>query len=260
MAFDIADALHKGFDRTTTRVAVVFMAILFVLGTLNELVGIGMARWLLDQPFARDLPFGGPVPATPAVDVAPINPAVGGALSLLFSILILVATIAAIRTFVTSETERVPREHFSRRILWAGLNYFFGAIAFVIIVGIGLILLIIPGIFLLVTLWFWTVFVAVEDENFIDALGSSWALTRGNRLYLFVLGLAVVILSAIFSTIFTLGGAIGGLVGLLLGQAAFAITTTFTLATVAQTYNILTNEARIDSGTDEPSADDVIVN
>jgi hypothetical protein len=83
--------------------------------------------------------------------------------------------------------------------VWVVLNMFVGGIVFSLVVVLGFIALVIPGFFLLVSLFFWNFYVAVEDENFIEAFKDSWALTKGDRLSLFLLGVIVVVLSMILS-------------------------------------------------------------
>ena len=155
-------------------------------------------------------------------------------------------SIAAIRVFVTDETERLPQEHFTRNMVWAVINLFVGMIVYGIIVALGLVALIIPGIFLLVTLAFWTVYVAVEDQNFITAFRSSWGLTRCYRLNLFVLGVAVVLLTALVNLVFGLGDLASGnfagdIVALVFAQAASAIATVYSAAVLATAYTELTS-------------------
>ena len=105
---------------------------------------------------------------------------------LLFATMIVstVVGIGVLRTFVSDETERVPLENFTRNVVMALLNLLLGGIAYAIILVAGFMAFIIPGFFLLVSLYFWNVFVIVEDQNFVEAFKSSWNLTQGNRLEL----------------------------------------------------------------------------
>lgn len=67
---------------------------------------------------------------------------------------------------------------------------------------IGLVLLIPPGLFLLTALFFYHVFIAVEDDTSLQALRNSWSLTAGHRLRLFALRLLVTVLIAVVSGLF----------------------------------------------------------
>jgi len=173
-----------------------------------------------------------------------LPPILGGLVTLVLSIALLVVSIGAIRVFVSEETEHLPREYFTRNMVWAAINFVIGGIIFGIIVALGFVALIVPGIFLLVTLAFWTVYVAVEDQNFIKAFRSSWGLTRGYRLNLLVLGVAVTLLVLLVNLVFGLGNFasgsfVGDIVALVFAQAASAITTVFATAVLATAYTEL---------------------
>ena len=236
MTFDIEGVLRQGISRTVARNGLLLAAVLFVVSAVNAIVGLGVSRWVADRGVLPMMP-----PFQAGVDAAlfSVPPAVGGLVSLLASLVTLALTIGAIRTFVSDETDRLPRANFTEDLVWPGLNFIVGAIVFGVVVGIGFVLLVIPGIFLLVTLVFWTVFVAVEDENFVDGMRSSWALTRGHRLRLFLLGVAVIIVEIVVSAVFGIGGLASGLVGVVFAQAGSALTTVFSLATLGAAYNQL---------------------
>ncbi|MFB9809485.1 hypothetical protein ACFFQF_32425 [Haladaptatus pallidirubidus] len=144
-------------------------------------------------------------------------------------------------------------------MVWAAINFVIGGIIFGIIVALGFVALIVPGIFLLVTLAFWTVYVAVEDQNFIKAFRSSWGLTRGYRLNLFVLGVTVTLLILLVNLVFGLGNLasgslVGDIVALVFAQVASAITTVFSTAVLATAYTEL--KVREDEERDETVSED----
>lgn len=233
MPVNVTEILREGAERSVARNGLVLMGILFVLSAINGLAGAGVARFA-----AETAPID--VAAQPLVVLPPL---LAGLLSLLTGLATLLVTLAAIRVFVSDETERLPREALTRNGVWAVLNYVVGSIVFAIVVGLGFVALVIPGIFLLVTLAFWTVFVAVEDETFVAGFRRSWALTRGHRLRLLLLGIAVLLLTIAVSAVFSLGGVVGGPVGSFLGAVgaaiAGAVTTIFSLAALAAAYNQL---------------------
>ena len=182
-----------------------------------------------------------------------------GLVAFVLSIALLVVSIGAIRVFVSDETERLPREYFTRNMVWAAINFVIGGIIFGIIVALGFVALIVPGIFLLVTLAFWTVYVAVEDQNFITAFRSSWGLTRGYRLNLLVLGVAVTLLVLLLNLVFGVGNLasgslIGDVVALVFAQAASAITMVFSTAVLATAYTEL--KARQDEEREKAISED----
>jgi MFS family permease len=228
MPVNITNILKEAANRTSKRNGLMLMGLLFVLSLLSGLLGAGIAQYAGNQQF---IPVGA---ETNAVFALP--PIVAGVLSLVIGLASLVVSIAAIRVFVTDETARLPREHFTRRMGWAVVNFIVGGIVFGLIVGLGLVALIIPGIFLLVTLFFWTVFVAVEDQNFVGSFRSSWGLTKGHRLKLFALGIAVFLITIVVNLVFSVGFIAGSLVGLVLAQIGSAVVTVFSTAAVAATY------------------------
>lgn len=132
--------------------------------------------------------------------------------------------VIAHRTFVSERTDQIPDEFIFRRLGWATLNSFVGSwlvsLSFLIVAGLcmgvgfwGLfsvagpatttfllsdwlgwillgvfsLMLLIPSVFLGVSLIFVGQEIAVRDKNAIGALASSWRLTRGNRLRILVL-------------------------------------------------------------------------
>ncbi|MFC4543206.1 hypothetical protein ACFO5R_14850 [Halosolutus amylolyticus] len=224
MAFDIIDAMVEGFDRTRQRNGLLLVAIFAVLAVGNAAV----TRSTLGPMGAGGEPASG------------LLAVVAGLLSIVLAVASLVATIVALRTFVSEETETIPREFVSQNIGLVALNTFVGAIAFALVVAIGTVFLILPGLFLLVSLYYWAVFVAVEDQNFVRAFRSSWTLTRGNRLRLFGLGVAVLIVGLAVNAAVGLPALLfGGVVGLVLTQVAGAAVTVYALATTARAYEQL---------------------
>lgn len=236
MPINITSVLKQGYSRTVKRNGLMLMGIIFVISVINGVLGAGVDRWVEQQGFTA-----AGVQANPTILVPPLG---AGLVSVVLSIALLVVSIAAIRVFVSNETERLPREFFTRNMVWAAVNVFVGMIVFGIIVALGLVALIVPGIFLLVTLAFWTVYVAVEDQNFVRAFRSSWGLTRGYRVRLLVLGVAVILLTILVNIAFGFGeiasgSFAGNIVALVFAQAASAITTVFSTAVLARAYTEL---------------------
>ncbi len=236
MSVDIGEAIQEGGSRTITRNGLYFVAIVWVLGVLNALFTNSITRSMME-----DIPGAGqgPAPFGPPT-VGPslgLPPGVAGVLSFVVGLVTVVVSAAAIRTFVTAETETIPGDHFTRNLLWMLVNLIVGGIVFGIAVAIGFVLLVVPGIFLLVSLFFWNLYVVVEDQNFVDGFRNSWALSSGNRIMLFVLGVVVVIVMAVISVIFGVVNAIlPGIVGLAIAQIGSAIASVFAIATAARTF------------------------
>lgn len=76
----------------------------------------------------------------------------------------------------------------SRKII----TYLITNILFSIAVCIGMVLLIIPGIYLYLRLQFFTAFIVEEDCGIIESLQKSWNMTQGQTLPLFLLLLTMI--------------------------------------------------------------------
>ena len=95
--------------------------------------------------------------------------------------------------------------------LWAYPQYLLrmigASILYGLIVLVGLILLIIPGIYLALRLQFYSYYIIDKDAEAIDSLKMSWKVTEGNMINIFLFTLLLVALNIL--------GAIALLVGLL---------------------------------------------
>lgn len=240
MNLDLEGILKRGLRRSVSRNGLVLMGVLFVGYLLEELAGVGVARSAAGQQ--------------PPVDPGSVAPSpLAAVASLLVGVLGLIVTIGSIRVFVSDETERLPREYFTRNVLWVAVNFVVGAIVFGIVVALGFVALVVPGIYLLIALGFWSAFVAVEDQNFVEALRSSWRLSRGHRFELFVVAVAGFFVTVLISGLFGIGTLVGGFAEVVLTQAGAAVTAIVSTAIFAQTYVAL----RALPGEDESGADAV---
>ncbi|WOE75128.1 hypothetical protein [Alterisphingorhabdus coralli] len=114
-------------------------------------------------------------------------------------------------------------------------------------IGLGLVLLVIPGIFLMVKLVCASPIVAAEKEkNPIEALKRSWEMTEGNGMIIFafllIIGVGIIVISWI-SNLITLGmilnGGVVAMIGALLAAIVSAITSAISLAAIAAIYRQL---------------------
>jgi len=240
MTLEIGTAIRNGLRRVGTRNGLLLVALIFLVNGAGSLLG-SSATGLVNR--AGQFATG---QVTDPGQIFAIGVGTGlasglvGLLGFLLWIASIVLTIGAIRVLVSDETERLPPTAFTRNAGWAFLNFVVGAVVFAIAVALGLALFVVPGVFLLVTLAFWAVFVAVEDRNFVDAFRRSWALTKGSRLRLFALGVGVVLVSLVVAALFGVPSALlGGAVGSLVVEVGTAVTTVFSTAVLAQAYNQL---------------------
>jgi hypothetical protein len=144
--------------------------------------------------------------------------------------------IVAVRVFAARELDGIPGDLARRRILVATLLGWFGGILLAIGIGIGLLLLIIPGIFIAVATIFYRQEIAVADKGIISGIKGSWNLTKGHRIELF--GLLVVL--------FGIAWIVGLVEGLVLPEFSIvssvvstittAVLTVFSIAVVTAAY------------------------
>lgn len=114
------------------------------------------------------------------------------------------------------------------------------AVASLCAIGVGLVALVLPGLYLAAALAFALPYVATTGAGALESLRSSWRLTRGNRLRVFAVLLAAwtgyVAVSVVGATVAALsGGVAGGLVVV----AADAVAWLFSLAVLAAAFDRL---------------------
>lgn len=261
MTIDIAGALEHGFDRVTTRTGAIFVAafvaVAVAVGLLWETV---LGRFVSGDAFFDFVPAAAATElreAWASYDVlldlpVPVEVLLGLLLSLWLCRLVL--RIGAVRWFVGEATRPLTLELFTRRLGWTVLNLIAGTILYGLAVAVGLILLVIPGIFLAVTLFFFNYEVVVEGENAIDALVNSYSLTAGNRLQLFLLGVLFVALGLVVSLAGSPTLVPGRLPPVILGAALTAAFGVYGIATAADAYGQLQEDDEIEEPVDDELA------
>jgi hypothetical protein len=175
-------------------------------------------------------------------------------------------SILAVRVFAVGATDSIPAEFYTRRAVWVFFNYLVGGLAFGVLVLLGTVLLVIPGIFAYVSFIFMVFFVAVEDEDFVTALRRSWRLSRGERLRIFallaVLLVAFTVVGVAFSigvTVLQLGGFVSPGVVSVVSTVVYMPLSLYLLAALAAAFSQLRGEpaGEDDSdwefGVDEPA-------
>lgn len=243
MTLDIGEALEEGFSSIFTRNAGILMGVLYLISLMTNIFGDSLIQAATRQGAAP-----GSAAAAPLAANIPI--AVSGVGVLVFALLSSVFTIGTIRYFVSEEGEdNIKRSYFTDNLAWVLANMIIGSIAFSIIVGLGFLALIIPGFFLLASLYFWQFYVIDQNHSFIEGLRSSWRDTKNNRLRTFILLAIVLVGGGAFSlTVALILGLVAGLLGAgaatgaLLGLLPSALVTVFTLATFSKAYNQISGE------------------
>ena len=278
MRVEIGRALREGFGATVSRNGLTFLAFSYVLAVLGRAVA-GYVPAVLPLPGGQvGLPGAGS--AAPAVDLPLPAFAVVVVVLLLASVAVMAA---ALRTFA-DDADRIALGHVARNyprmvanlaagtvveaVLVGGLWTLALAVAILGILGLsaggwgvaGLLLavvvfalLVAAALVVLEALYFWYVFVVVEDRGVVDAFRGSWRAVEGNRPALFVLGILVwVVNTVVTAAALVLAFPLPSPVDFLVAQAGSALATVFTLATTARTYVQLVDEGAVD-GTHAPA-------
>jgi hypothetical protein len=162
---------------------------------------------------------------------------VAGLLIVLTGILAEAANLVAVRAFFAESGRALSGELVRRNIVVATLNGIVGGIVVQVVIAIGLVFLIVPGVFFAIAFLFLRQEIAIEDTGFVDAMADSWQLTSGDRLELFALVLGVVVLVTVVSTAMPLvfeiaSPLLGAVVSILLG----GVTAVFGTAVVTRAY------------------------
>lgn len=175
MTLRLSEAASDGLRRAATRTGAILFGILFVL----QLV-IGASTNALVEAVA-------PPEATVDVGLAlPVSGSVAGAIlavAYLCSVAYLVVVARALARPV-SELSTFPSDLYTRRVGRATVSMFVAGIVTFVAVMIGLVLFVVPGVFLAICFLFFLFAIGVEDRGPIGGLRRSWALSKGNRLRL----------------------------------------------------------------------------
>ena len=209
MSLSVTTAVRTGAARLLSRTGALLTAVYATLLAVYQLSINGL--------IAGVLPAGGSGPASVATYPAPV--AVYGLAVLACFVALSAVTVVAVRTFVAGRTDTVPREFYTRRLAWATANLLVGGVVYGLLVLLGLVLLVVPGIVAYVGLIFYTMSVATEDENLVTALRRSWRLVRAEFLPVLLLVLALVVGAGVGGGV--LGIAVGG-VATVAGVAGWA--------------------------------------
>jgi len=255
MSIDIGAALSRGFDRTIQKNGLILVGLFFVVNAVQTVITESFLKQFVERLFTElSSEATGPdsqealreaqSTVGDAFPLAYLDRPVGvlAGLWLLIAVVGIVVNIGAIRTFVGDQTDRLPVENFTRRLVWTLLNLIVGLVIYGIVVSIGFVLLVIPGIFFAVAFFFYNYEIIVNEKNVIEAFSASWALTSGNRLLLFVLGLIFFVLGLLVTQVigFVLpGNTAASSIGTTLINT---VITVFGIAVAAQAYNQLRQE------------------
>lgn len=249
-SLDVEEALRNAYGKTKARTGLVLIAAFFVIQLASTVASQSSTARTLEQmdqlpPFMQDTLFEGAIQPGPLAFELPQS--LITLLSLATTVLSIAAAIVAYRVFASNAREKIPEEAYKRNIGMATLNGIVAGFVFGVLVVIGFLLLIVPGIYLITALAFFLVFVALEDESFIDSLSSSWELTEGRRLSVFLLFVAIVLVQIVAAVFGGIASAVASFavpeLGALVEVAVGAALSVYSLAVLTEAYFQLRGES-----------------
>ena len=235
MALQIGRAISNGVRRSLSPVGIVLMA----LTAVYVLLFTSSVNTIVANQLPPEVQQQGQIGLT-----LPLPGAVAGVLALAAIVFGMVIYIGAARAFTREgpDSGTVIGSLFTRRIGRALLSAVSANIVIGIATFIGFLLLVIPGIFLMVSFAFALFVIAVEDARFVASLRRSWGIARGNRWRLAGLLLLVGVVTGLISSL----GSLASLVSPTFGQLVSLVVTTplviVSFAIIAEAYLQLRDE------------------
>ena len=197
MTLQLGRAISDGIDRVLTPTGGILLAVFLSFQLLTQAsVNTAIVSLFPDGP-------AGEMEAALGLTL-PVSGTTAGALFVgtvvLSSAFFVVLSRALTRP--TAALSSFPSDLYTRRMGRPTLSMFVGGLVIGTAIIIGSVFLLLPGIFLAVSLLFFTFAIGVENRGILGGIKRSWGLSRGNRLKL----AAVVLIAGII-------GFVGGLVG-----------------------------------------------
>lgn len=250
MTLRIGRAIGNGVTKTLSK-ARLTLVLLFALVQFAFLAAINT----LFEAFlaSLDLPAGTTQASTSVPLSLPISTTAAGALALVTFLLLQILNVVLIRV-MAADRQIITRETYTRRMIWVVLNSIVAGILVGLLTMVGFVLLVIPGLFLMVSLLFTVVYIADQDENAISAIRDSWGLASGNRWRLF--GLFFIVLAGFFAVSFAIGFVLptGSAISLVVSTALNTVMIVYQFAVITDAYRQLRGEDGPERGPD-PSPD-----
>ena len=251
-SLNIEGAIKRGFDKLTRKNGLMLVAVFFVISLVSAIASQSQAMRMMNRfgQFFEEMPSD--FRETPFMEFAgsgplafDIPPSLISLMNLGSSVAYIVAAIVAFRVFASDARDEIPSETYSG-LLMPTINGIIGGIVFGVVVFIGFLFLFVPGIYLFIALAFFLVFVALEDDSFLESLQSSWGLTKGRRLSVFLLFVALLLVNIAFAIVGGIASLLVGSVvpqlGAIVNVAVGAAFTVFSFGVLVEAYNQLREE------------------
>lgn len=244
MTLQITRTLKNGATKTFSKAALTFVILIGVV----QIVFLASTNTLIEAYLTSlNLPAGTSEASMSTSLSLPVSATVASVLALGTLLTLQVITVVLIRV-MAADRQVITHETYTRRIGWVVFNSIIAGIVVGLLTLIGSVLLIIPGLFLMVSLLFTTVYIADQDENFLTAIRDSWSLASGNRWRLFGMYLAV------FAIFFVVSFVVGFLLpadsslSLTVSTVINTILVVYVMAVITDAYRQLLGEDRPERG------------
>lgn len=204
MSFSPKAIISKGYERTQTRAGWLLIAAYLVVYLVNTIATQSMAKFeTVGESSFVDLGVPGQLGILPSMSLS----------YLVFFIslgLLAVFIVLAIRVFYRGHEDTIPPSVYhgglKRDVLWLSVAMTIAIIG----VGLGLLAFIVPGIYLLVALFYFPVFLIEHNHSMIESFRASSNLVEGYKWDVLRLGIRFLVTGTIF--IFLLG-IVGRIIG-----------------------------------------------
>jgi hypothetical protein len=274
MSLDIGEAFSDGTSRTFAKngllLAAAFAVVTLLFGVFAQTLSVGLLEAMLESfqglspeelnvsqqeyetlisdlrtqlEMARE--------SSPLALGLPAGVAAGALIAL--SLVSEAVSIVAVRTFAAADSEAVTSDSLTDNILLATLNGFVGSIVVWGLIIVGSVFLLLPGIFFAVVFLFMRQRIAIENENFVEAMAESWRLTKGHRIEVFALGLLVVVVSLVDELVGSVLSLVSPIASAVVTAAVGGVILAFGAAVVTRGYvQLEADETVADSEDDDP--------
>ena len=271
MSLDIGEAFSDGTSRTFAKngllLAAAFAVVTLLFGVFAQTLSVGLLEAMLEsfqglspeelnvsqqeyETLISDLQTQVEMAreSSPLALGLPAGVAAGALLAL--SLVSETVSIVAVRTFAAADSEAVSRDRLTENILLATLNGFIGSIVVWGLIIVGSVFFLLPGIFFAVVFLFMRQRIAIENENFVEAMAESWRLTKGHRIEVFALGLLVVVVSLIDELVGSVLSLVSPIASAVITAAVGGVVLAFGAAVVTRGY------VQLEAGEREPDDED----
>jgi len=260
MGFQVTDAFADGFDDFASGQGAVLAVVYVVLGLINTV----LVQTALEVVFrvlfrAADIPqeaiqeaggFGAIAPLSLGLPLTIVVP-----LILLFAIVGFPLTIVAIRMLASDSSELVPAAA-TDGLLKASALLFGARLLAGIAIGLGSLLLVIPGIIVWVLLVFVNQEIALNDAGIVDALSNSVDIVTDNAIGVIAVIVALVLIAiGVMLPVWILGGLLPPAIGPILTTTINGIVGVFGIAVITAAYQLAVADDTAAVGPDDEPAE-----